>query len=128
MADAAEQFPRPLSEREAAILAFLLSVETSGVDALRRQAATATVVGKCECGCATIYLAVDRAAAASSPLPSRVAIEAFSHDQGSETRSYLLLFLDDGWLDRVEIFWHGDRVPPIEFPPPDAFQPPRLSA
>ena len=36
----------------------------------------------------------------------------------------LLLFLDDGWLESVEIVYYGE--PPAEFPSPDVFAPPRL--
>jgi len=47
------------------VLSFLLEPEFPGVEALRLQAATARVVRRCECGCATIDLEADPAAAAA---------------------------------------------------------------
>ena len=45
-----ERFPRSLTQREREILDFLLTPEIEGIEALRRQAETARVTGKCECG------------------------------------------------------------------------------
>jgi hypothetical protein len=46
--------PRPLTERERAVLDALLSVEFEGVEELRAQAADVVVVGRCTCGCPSI--------------------------------------------------------------------------
>ena len=45
---------RPLTERERAVLEALLAVDFPGVEALRREAADALVVGTCGCGCPSI--------------------------------------------------------------------------
>lgn len=60
MKAARRDFPRPLTEREAATLRFMLSPDDPRLAALREQAQVAMVTGMCECGCATIYLDVDR--------------------------------------------------------------------
>lgn len=49
-----EQAPRPLTARERSVLDLLLSVDLEGADRLRLQAADATVVGGCDCGCPSI--------------------------------------------------------------------------
>jgi hypothetical protein len=46
--------PRPLTERERAVLDALLSAEFDGVAELRAQAAGVVVVGGCTCGCPSI--------------------------------------------------------------------------
>ena len=46
--------PRPLTERERAVLDALLSVEFDGVEELRAQAADVAVVGRCPCGCPSV--------------------------------------------------------------------------
>jgi hypothetical protein len=50
--------PRPLTPAESLVLGLLLSTEFPGVEALRAQARSAVVVGRCDCGCPTIELAV----------------------------------------------------------------------
>ena len=118
-------YPRPLTEREAAVLQFLLSVDAPGVNALRQQASVASVVARCPCGCATISLSVDRSLAPQSSIRRSPAIDTqrpLTDDLGEAND--LLLFLDDGWLESVEIVYYGE--PPPEFPSPDVFLPPRL--
>jgi hypothetical protein len=120
-----DAYPRPLTEREQRILRFLLSVDAPGVDALRQQASVATVVGRCPCGCATIYLSVDRSAAPQSSIRRSPAIDTQRPlTDDPEQVNDLILFLDDGWLERVEIVHYGE-TPPEEFPPPDVFLPPQ---
>jgi hypothetical protein len=121
--------PRPLTERETAVLAFLLSIDDLRVAPLRDQAATAVVTGMCTCGCATIDLAVDRTTGHRAERRSP-AIEAFTIgmlDQKSDpTRSYeLLVFLDDGWLSSLEIVYYGAESP-REFPDPGTFDAPEI--
>jgi hypothetical protein len=117
---------RPLSEREAATLRYLLSVSDPRVDALRGQADVASVVDKCECGCATVALEVDCGAATASALAEgRPAIEARTRPEEAEPPVELLLFLKEGWLSSLEIAWYDENLP-SEFPPLDAFAPPQL--
>jgi hypothetical protein len=121
-------FPRPLSDRERAVLNFLLGVDDSRLDPLRGQAKVAIASGRCSCGCATIDLAVDHALARSAELCSPV-LEARvpSPIAGDPDGFYeVVLFLDPaGWLESLEIvFYVGD--PPLEFPPPDGYEAPWL--
>ena len=121
-------FPRPLSEREKAVLRFILSVDDERVLPLREQAEFVVATGKCPCGCATIDLELDRSRAkpAVGLSDCRMAIE--SNGPGSETSAIFsfLLFLDHGWLDSLEIAYLGP-VPPAEFPSVDGFDPPVVS-
>jgi hypothetical protein len=60
--------PRPLSEIERESLLRLLPEGVfDGVDQYREQIQHATVVRRCECGCPTINLGVDRSIARGSP-------------------------------------------------------------
>ena len=126
MTNEIEDFPRPMTERERAILSFLLSVDALGVEALRVQAATAEVVGRCPCGCATINLRVDRAITPVSSIRTSPVIHAATPYSDDTAKLYeLILFLDHGWLSSVEIVYYGD-TPPTEFPLPSAFDAPWL--
>src|ERR1700755_1437052 len=68
--------PRPLTERENEILTFLLSAEFPGVEKLRQQAQTAHVIGRCQCGCATIYLGVDESLPVADEIAQSNAVDA----------------------------------------------------
>lgn len=128
MSRAPETFPHDLSKREREILALLLSVDVPGIDELRQQAEAATVSGRCSCGCATVDFTVDQSMAPASPLRHSPVIETRTKAGvagEAEPRYDLLLFLDNGWLQSVEIVYYGDTIP-SEFPPPEDFEPPRL--
>src|SRR5436309_2398133 len=75
-ADSGRVTPRPLTDREAEILDFLLTPDFPGRDALRAQANTAKVVGRCSCGCATIDLATDPEAPFAEGVMQHMAVEA----------------------------------------------------
>jgi hypothetical protein len=111
-------YPRPLSEREAEILRFLLGLDDARLEPLREQAMSAVVTGMCTCGCATIHLAVDRERTRPALLCSPV-VSAHTRDIEGEAVFGLLLFLDEGWLSLLEI-WYIDEPPP-EFPAATAF-------
>lgn len=118
------EFPRPLSEREAATLRFMVSADDPRLAPLREQAAVATVIGMCRCGCATIDIAVDRSQAPPSNGLHSPATQAQSRDD-SGPPLWLILFLDDGWLSMLEIAY-VDQVP-TEFPLSDCFQAPQVA-
>jgi hypothetical protein len=104
----------------------MLDVHEPAVDPLREQARTASVVGRCECGCATIDLAVDRSRGTAADLPSPATDTYTSSDpQDPETFFELILFLDSGWLSSLEIVYYGNTIP-TEFPPPSAFEKPHV--
>ena|SRR6185503_11799899 len=124
-----DAFPRPLTPREAEILDFMLSVDDPRIEPLRDQRRTVVATGVCGCGCASIDLAVDRVScrpAAICRQPIAADINLASADPAGQIQpGGLLVFLDDGWLSLLEIWWI-DRPPP-EFPPATAFHPPEVT-
>jgi hypothetical protein len=117
-----DTFPRSLSDRESEILHFLLAVDDDRLAPLREQAATAYVTGMCGCGCATIDLAVDRERTSPASLCSPV---VSADTPLVDERSFgLLVFLDEGWLSGLEIYYFD--TPPPQFPAPDVFNSPRF--
>jgi hypothetical protein len=124
----APTYPRALSDHEAEVLAFLLSVDDARLEPVRAQATSAVVTGMCACGCATVHLAVDRQryppANLCSPVVSTTTRLA-EDEQADPSQTFgLLVFLDQGWLSQVEI-WYIDE-PPLEFPDVATFDAPRL--
>jgi hypothetical protein len=122
-----ETFPRPLTAREAETLRFMLSPADPRLVCLREQAGVAVVTGKCPCGCATIDLSVDRAKASGASGLCHAAINArtpkFDPALGPKE---LIVFLEEGWLNSLEVVYYSDQ-PPHEFPAIDDFDPPRLA-
>jgi len=109
---------RPLTPDEQRVLDLLLGNEYPGVEQLRLQAAGATVVGRCDCGCPTIYLAVPEEAA-RAPLTGRLApVEGRVAPQDGEPQGDIILFLDDGRLTSMEYVFYTD-APPVGWPPND---------
>ena len=109
--------------RESEILDFLLAIEEDRLAPLREQARTALVAGTCTCGCATIDLVVDRDRGSPANLCSPV-VSADSRATSGMHAVGLLLFLDQGWLSLLEI-WYVD-APPAEFPVAAVFDTPRF--
>jgi hypothetical protein len=110
--------PRPLAADERAILDHLLSLEFEGVEQLRRQAAEATVVGRCDCGCPTIEIETT-ASALAVPLEGRLApIEGRVLPIADEPSGDVILFVDDGRLSSLELVWYTET--PAEAWPPVA--------
>ena len=129
MTPPAPAFPRKLTRREAQVLDYILAVDDRRVEPLRRQRKSAVVTGMCGCGCASIDLAVDRqgtdpADLCSQPLSADLTNEAMAKWPEPNEAFGLLLFLDEGWLSLLEIWWI--QKPPAEFPPPSAFTLPRV--
>lgn len=116
---------RAISDREAATLAFMLAVDDSRLEPLRRQADALTVVWECTCGCATVEFDVDRTR--TSPVVGLCSpvTESVSRVRDSDEASDLLLFVKDGWLSSLEIVWHAKPIP--EFPPLAAYEPATMS-
>lgn len=141
---------RPLDEREREMLDVLLSLEAPGIAELREQAATARVERRCECGCASVDLDVDRNATPPSPLGRRYgpAIRTITRPlpipphakltdlTGAEVKDAYVFFTvhlwvdEDGWLAGMRITdlvldSPGDAY---SFPPSEDFYPPHLEA
>jgi hypothetical protein len=116
---------RALTEAERAALDFVLSVNDPRVVPLREQAATASVVWECTCGCATVNFEVDRAAGRPAiGLCSPVIQTSRRVPNATDEFFELLLFLEDGWLSSLELVWYQTVV--TKFPKPDEFEPPQL--
>jgi hypothetical protein len=111
--------PRLLTDAEAAVLRFMLASDFPGFEQLRAQAATARVVGRCGCGCASIDIAVDRANTPPAlDAPTGVAATAASRDPRV---THLMLWVDGAYLSGLELSWLDMTE---EFPPPEMFDPP----
>jgi hypothetical protein len=119
--------PRPLRpEESAALLALLNHADFDGRDSLLAQVDFARVVGYCGCGCATVDLAVDSAAPASSsgsPIPN----EATVLGADGEPIGGVLVFVRDGYLTSLEVYDYGG-VPISPFPPTSRLRLERSSA
>lgn len=103
----ADEFPRPMTTREREVLGALLSVDFPGVEGLREQARTASVVDKCKCGCPTIHFAVGLENGRN-----HLVVEAAAPEEQFQD---VLLFVTDSGLDSMESSWTTD-VPPAELP------------
>lgn len=105
-------YPRPPTSREREVLAYLLAVDFPGVEALREQAAVASVTARCPCGCASIDISVAPNSASHAVTTEPIPVEAQTReDYGGETLS-LLLFVRDGWMEGLEIVYYG-RLHPV---------------
>ncbi|WP_412538719.1 hypothetical protein R8Z50_23045 [Longispora sp. K20-0274] len=105
--------PRPLTDRERAVLAKLLTVEFPGAADLRAQLPHTRVAGCCTCGCATVTLAVDASVAAPAAVTSGAPVSADVSDDDQDA-GIVLLVDDAGYLSCLEIYSIGDPVG--EFP------------
>lgn len=115
--------PRPLTERENDILEFLLSADFPGVEKLRKQAETVRVTGRCDCGCATVYLSVDESLPTAGEVEQYAAVNAAGRSGPDDAPpAELILFVRDGQLSSVEIVWYDNPIP--KFPPPEDFETP----
>ena len=108
--------PRSLSPTESAILDALLAPDFDGASELRAQAAQTQVVGRCDCGCPTIDLAVTGNAPAalhnaSGPAP----FEGIASDAEGQAIGDILLFVADGYLSSLEYVSHAEP-PPSDWP------------
>jgi hypothetical protein len=114
--DARPELPRPLlSEERATLMAILAHADFDGRDALVTQAETAQVNSYCGCGCATVGLEVDRTGSQAPDAPSPIPNTAHVFDADGEPIGGIIVFLDDGYLTKLEIYWYENPISP--FPP-----------
>jgi hypothetical protein len=105
----------------------MLSPDDSRLVALRAQAQVAMVTGMCECGCATVYLDVDRSRSRPAVGLRSPATKATSCEESDSTKIFwLILFLRDGWLSSLEIAYIDAM--PAEFPPSEDFRSPQVGS
>ena len=109
--------PRSLTDAEGAVLEALLAKDFPGSAELVKQLPWTMVTGTCDCGCATVDLAVDRTGCLPAASPSPVPSEARVVDAAGEPIGGILVFLGEGYLVMLEVYsFYG---PPIaDFPPP----------
>lgn len=101
--------PRPLSDRERAILDLLLSIDFPGVNALREQALSASAEG----AQMVVGLVIDERlprAQVVGRTPVQAVVDGDGYDGG------VLLFVDDGRLSALEHWWVTEEAPDV-FPP-----------
>jgi hypothetical protein len=118
--NARPDLPRPLLpvERET-LLALLRHADFEGRDELVAQVDSATVVGYCGCGCASVDLAVARVASRASVAPSVLPNSATVLDAAGDAIGGIVVFLEDGYLSYLEIYdWLEvpgiSPLPPVE--------------
>jgi hypothetical protein len=110
--------PRSLNSSEKQILEALLGLEFPGVVELRIQVAHTMVVGRCDCGCPTVDLAVSNDVPRSSVKARslRLApVEAQVAPDKDEPPGEIILFVDDGRLSSLEYLYYVDS-PPSRWP------------
>jgi hypothetical protein len=107
---------RPLQSDERAVLSLLLAEDFDGADALREQARDVSVVGHCDCGCPSIYLAPP-SGSPRAHLTSRLAtVEGrVTPESDGEPPGEIILFVDDGKLSYLEYVYYGSA--PRSWPP-----------
>lgn len=114
--------PRPLTDREAAVLAMLLSVEFPGRAALVEQARCAEVARRWP-GEATIDLTVSDSVPVAEVV-ARVPVETTTLDDAFG----ILLHVIGGRLRTIEIYGKAVSDLPLEFPAPSALRQPVVAA
>jgi hypothetical protein len=103
------EMPRPLTARERKVLDFLVSIDGPAAEALRAQAATASVTGECQCGCGAIDLQVDRKRTPRAEVGRPVETDKVSADP--EEVLSLLLWGEGGWISSIEVAWISTEPP-----------------
>ena len=111
---------RPLTDREHEVLMFLLDFDPGPLmreahGALVTQADYLRVTEKCDCGCASVMFGVDRdRAPRAAGYDGHLLVSEAQHV--SEPRQ-VMLFVEDGWLNQIEIVDY-DEIHAPELPPP----------
>jgi hypothetical protein len=120
-------FPRPLTDREAQTLEFMLSAGFPGNEVLREQAPHAVVIEQCTCGCATIDFDLERDAPVAPEIQGAPLIQTRARDM-DEHPVALMLFVREGRLSSLEIVWYDESQMTGEFPALDFWEPPTASS
>ena len=112
---------RLLTDRERALLRAIVDQPFPESQDLLAQVEGAEAQQGCDCGCGTINLRVDRAAARLVALKSSLAPgEAEVLSEAGASEGGLILFVRDGYLSCLEIYSHGE---PAALPPVDRIRP-----
>ncbi|GAA4543222.1 hypothetical protein [Amycolatopsis samaneae] len=109
--------PEPLSDAVLAVLGRLLRAEDPIAAGLRAQLPHTRASPGCECGCATVDLSVDVGEVAPVEVPRRDFASARIEAADGTPRGDLLLFVEGGYLSRLEVSSYGEPI--NEWPPPE---------
>lgn len=103
--DARPELPRPLLPIERDTLLEVLGyADFEGRDALVAQVDSATVIGYCGCGCASVHLEVTPDAPRAHATPSPIPNEATVLDADGDAIGGVIVFLSDSRLSFLEIY------------------------
>lgn len=109
---------RPVTPNERRILERLLAFEFPGAEEFRTQLSGIRATPGCECGCATINLAVDRTGAVPAiEAPSLLPVTGITKDD----LGGVIVFQRNGWLSCMEIY-NVDDDPIADFPPAETIE------
>ena len=101
---------RPLTKIERKTLETLLSVDFTGVSALREQIPLARAAGSTSRSAPTFDIIVPKDAPRSIPR-NMAPIRAFAFDSSHEYTGEFILWLTDGHLSQLEYAWVTDETP-----------------
>lgn len=90
---------RPLTPQERAVIERLLSVDFRDVEFFRAQVPAIRVTSMCRCGCGTLYFTIDPE---TKQAPSQEWRNGPHVLVEGDSRSWLMLFQNEGWLTKLE--------------------------
>jgi hypothetical protein len=94
-----------LTDDEEGVLGALLAVDFPGSKELRQQAKHVRVVGRCDCGCATVDL--DVLGGPAAPDADHQPVEGTFVTGSGDPAPFVLLFVTDGWLKSMPVWDPG---------------------
>jgi hypothetical protein len=116
-------FPRPLSDRESALLDLFLAQDFQGVEALPVQRESVRVKGLWEDLGGIVLLEVDDVDAPTADIVHTVPVE--TRVRGAD-RQEVLLFVKQGLLDSIELVDYSGNEP-VELPDVGAVERPKVN-
>lgn len=115
---------RPLDERERELLLHMIDfADPLDRETLVQQADAAVVTGYCGCGCGCPTVDLEVGQERARPIEGRrVILDAWWTPPDDRHGGGVLLFIIEGWLSLLEVWW-ADDAPPTELPPPSEVVP-----
>jgi hypothetical protein len=105
--------PRPLSEAERRVLAYVLSIEFTGASELRSQLDQVEVIAQWSLDSTSVDFRVRDATARSSQRVGIIPVNAHVLDESGEYVGELLVWLEDGVLAGLEYVWITGDMPRV---------------
>lgn len=95
------------------MLDLMLGQDFPGAESLRSQVPFVQVVGRCDCGCATIDLEVAPGAPRATPdVRSRVIpVTGYVGSDIDQPKAGIIVFVDEGFLSGLEIYRLAEPAP-----------------